>query len=358
VSQRYFITSHKDHQESTEPMFCFIGERLSLLPIIGIYPGWTTFDAQKADFALLENLRVAVEGFGIEVVHEEDCQRASSAQALTSSDVELAQSKLEGVPILRYRIEQPNSWQDVVGAHLASLDPTLKFSIMHAVRLDALYLDVFPVMRGVPYRDFDHITLPNGSNDQTVTTLWASTQEPWKDFSTGGIFDSMCKVINGNLRQGNPGKLQASDVDDLTSEVMMHVVNEYASRPTYSLRSLCKLKSQAVLRDFRRRKPIRYLTDSSLLSVCGALSTTEVEESIDEQAIKAAITQALEELPTTYRNILTVRFVDQLTLPQIAAKFGIARSTVCAHLGRALDKLRRMPTIQSLGPVNGNDQPH
>ncbi len=79
-------------------------------------------------------------------------------------------------------------------------------------------------------------------------------------------------------------------------------------------------------------------------------SAREIEEEFDVQKTAALIRDRIPELPDTYRDVITMRYVDGLTPKEIAALIGISENVVSVRIHRGTHKLREIcsdtvPTI-------------
>jgi RNA polymerase sigma-70 factor (ECF subfamily) len=66
-----------------------------------------------------------------------------------------------------------------------------------------------------------------------------------------------------------------------------------------------------------------------------------VLDGIMERERTGRLAQALELLPVTHREVLTLRFEEEMKLKEIAEVIGMPLSTVKTRLRRALDRLRK-----------------
>jgi RNA polymerase sigma-70 factor (ECF subfamily) len=86
------------------------------------------------------------------------------------------------------------------------------------------------------------------------------------------------------------------------------------------------------------------------------VATDEDLERIDEllagEAASGALSAALEELPADQRDVILLRYVDELADPVIAARLGVSAEVVRARASRGLRRLRGDP---QLGPLVDED---
>lgn len=71
-------------------------------------------------------------------------------------------------------------------------------------------------------------------------------------------------------------------------------------------------------------------------------SVHELEESLDEEVLLASIRERIPELPDTYREALTMRYVDGFTPKEIATMINVSENVVSVRLHRGVLKLRTL----------------
>ena len=91
--------------------------------------------------------------------------------------------------------------------------------------------------------------------------------------------------------------------------------------------------------DFQRRKKCETLDEAVELSAA-APGVSALDE-IFRQERDAEVQDALARLPAIHREVLLLRFQEELPLPEIAAVVGVPVSTVKSRLYRALEALRQ-----------------
>ncbi|HEY4513706.1 MAG TPA: RNA polymerase sigma factor [Candidatus Paceibacterota bacterium] len=69
-------------------------------------------------------------------------------------------------------------------------------------------------------------------------------------------------------------------------------------------------------------------------------SVRDREELMDENALVETIRTRIDELPTQYRDVLVLRFVDGLSPGEIASMIGVSGNVVSVRIHRGLAKLR------------------
>lgn len=71
-------------------------------------------------------------------------------------------------------------------------------------------------------------------------------------------------------------------------------------------------------------------------------SVRELEDSIDEREALEMIRGRIPDLPDTYREVITLRYVDGFTPKEIAAMTGISENVVSVRIHRGTHKLREL----------------
>lgn len=71
-------------------------------------------------------------------------------------------------------------------------------------------------------------------------------------------------------------------------------------------------------------------------------SVRETEETYDEAAMLKEIRAHIPDLPDTYRDVITMRYIDGLTPKEIASLMGISENVVSVRLHRGTHKLREL----------------
>ncbi len=71
-------------------------------------------------------------------------------------------------------------------------------------------------------------------------------------------------------------------------------------------------------------------------------SVRETEESFDEVRMLAEIRAHIPELPDTYRDVITMRYIDGLSPKEISTMIGISENVVSVRIHRGTHKLREL----------------
>ena len=149
----------------------------------------------------------------------------------------------------------------------------------------------------------------------------------------GLLYDRYARMVHGILLCRVPPR----DVDDLVQEVFLLVL-----RQLHSLRDISRFGAwlSAVTRNrandyYRKASPVDRATHP------GAEEQAESRTNDHTLAQQAAMTLAvLRTLPDTYRESLTLRLVEGMTGPEIAARMGLTHGSVRVNLHRGMQMLR------------------
>lgn len=146
-----------------------------------------------------------------------------------------------------------------------------------------------------------------------------------------------------------------ADAEDITQDVLIQ-----ALRSLHRLREADKFKPWLFsiatnrIRDFRRRGRFRSLFDS-LLGGAGDDPQREEEaepsgpqEELERRDFWKQVGGALDRLPHMEREVLVLRFFEQMEIKEIADALGKGESTVKTHLYRALKKFQTDEAVRGL----------
>ena len=110
---------------------------------------------------------------------------------------------------------------------------------------------------------------------------------------------------------------------------------------------LYRILNNLIIDEYRKHK--QSSLDEMLESDTGELeakmshgSVRESEEELDEQALLEKIRARIPELPDTYREVITLRYVDGFTPKEIASMIGVSENVVSVRLHRGTLKLRAL----------------
>jgi RNA polymerase sigma-70 factor (ECF subfamily) len=158
--------------------------------------------------------------------------------------------------------------------------------------------------------------------------------------STRWLYESVAGRVCGYLRVHG-----AADPDDLTSEVFLRVFDHLDSfhGDEDGYRSwVFTIAHRLLIDDHRRRARLRETVELS-----GRMRETVPGGDAEADALRAVGRRSVEEVLDTLvpdqRDVLTLRFVGDLTVEQIADALGKSTGAVKATQRRALAALRRQP---------------
>lgn len=134
----------------------------------------------------------------------------------------------------------------------------------------------------------------------------------------------------------------ASDVDDLVQEAILRVLDAHASTPLRSpkaylyvvARNLALMKARS--QHARNTGSLEEIDAGSLLD-----DATDVPEAVARTQELEMLTQAIQQLPTRCRQVLTLRKIYGMSQQETAAELGIAEHTVEIHAAVGLKKINR-----------------
>src|SRR6184192_1548350 len=153
----------------------------------------------------------------------------------------------------------------------------------------------------------------------------------------GLLYDRYARMVHGILLCRVPPR----DVDDLVQEVFLLVL-----RQLHSLRDISRFGAwlSTITRNrandyFRKARPVDRAADPE----AGEQAESRANDHVIEQ--EAVMTMAvLRTLPETYRESLTLRLVEGMTGPEIAARLGLTHGSVRVNLHRGMRMLRERLT--------------
>ena len=149
----------------------------------------------------------------------------------------------------------------------------------------------------------------------------------------GMLYDRYARMVHGILLCRVPPR----EVDDLVQEVFL-----LALRKLDSLREISRFGAwlSTITRNrandyYRKAKPEDRVTDPDAEELAESRTNDHVAE--QEAAMTLAV---LRMLPETYREPLTLRLVEGMTGPEIAARMGLTHGSVRVNLHRGMQMLR------------------
>ncbi len=127
------------------------------------------------------------------------------------------------------------------------------------------------------------------------------------------------------------------DYDDIVQESYERLLRaQAAGQVRYAKALLFTTARNAALDFFRRRRvlPMEAVTDFKELSVLE--EQPGVAERVDQQHELEVLTDAMRALPDRCRQVLMLRYLDNLSYKEIAAQLGISPETVKVHMAKGM----------------------
>ncbi len=110
---------------------------------------------------------------------------------------------------------------------------------------------------------------------------------------------------------------------------------------------LYRILNNLIIDEYRKRKSSSL--DEILEDDMGAFEArmaeggrSETETELDEKILGTRIRERLQELPTMYREAVTMRFVDELSPKEIAELLGESENVISVRIHRGITKLRAL----------------
>ncbi len=171
-----------------------------------------------------------------------------------------------------------------------------------------------------------------------------------------GAFAELARLYQGPVfRLAFYRTRSRADAEDITQDVLLQ-----ALRSLYRLKEAEKFKPWLFsiaanrIRDFRRRGRFRSLFDTLLGSAGGEPPLEEEagdcgpQEALERREFWQQVGGALDRLPQMEREVLVLRFFEQMEIKEIASALGKGESTVKTHLYRALKKFQTDEAVRGL----------
>lgn len=124
---------------------------------------------------------------------------------------------------------------------------------------------------------------------------------------------------------------------------------------------LYRILNNLIIDEYRKKKSSSL--DEILENDTGAMearlsegSVRETEEEFDESRMFVQIRAHIPELPDTYREVITMRYIDGFTPKEIASMIGISENVVSVRIHRGTHKLREicLPAARGAAAQAGN----
>ena len=183
-----------------------------------------------------------------------------------------------------------------------------------------------------------------GADDALVSAARAGDRSAF-----GLLYDRYQRMVHGILLCRVP----PLDVDDLVQEVFL-----LALRQLHSLRDISRFGPwlSTITRNrandyYRKANPADRRTDAEAEEQAASRTNDHVVE--QEAAMTLAV---LSTLPETYRESLTLRLVEGMTGPEIAARMGLTHGSVRVNLHRGMHMLREKLVEKARGTGKGAER--
>lgn len=161
--------------------------------------------------------------------------------------------------------------------------------------------------------------------------------EEVKDMEYAALYQRYARRLYGFfLRQLNHDTQAAADA---THEVFLRVLEADASEKTHAALPYLFTIAYNLLRNRYRRQAY----ESNYLATLDRqpLETTDVELRLDRQTLLTALRQVLDELPPPLRLLFSLRYEEELTVPQVAQILAIPEGTVKSRLHKTMTIIRK-----------------
>jgi RNA polymerase sigma-70 factor (ECF subfamily) len=145
------------------------------------------------------------------------------------------------------------------------------------------------------------------------------------------------------------------DQDDVLQESYVRVLRARKAGLIKDTRAfLFTTARNAAIDLFRRRSRYEHveLTDVTQLPVLD--DTPQVGEALDHHQRQEMLAEALETLPDRCREVVRLRFQENLSYKQIAERLGITTDTVKVQLGRGVRRCAAFFSARNLSDCSGN----
>lgn len=154
------------------------------------------------------------------------------------------------------------------------------------------------------------------------------------------LFDRYREAIHRLLRQRLNG---AHDADDLLQETFVKVyVNLHRYDPAYTFGQWVYTIARNTLIDFVRKRQEDLPIDERFAAPASSAPTPE--ESVINLQQRNQIERSIERLPLRYRTLIRMRFFDEYSYEEIAAKLSLPLGTVKTQIHRARERMCRLIT--------------
>ncbi|PIR47682.1 hypothetical protein COV06_02245 [Candidatus Uhrbacteria bacterium CG10_big_fil_rev_8_21_14_0_10_50_16] len=132
------------------------------------------------------------------------------------------------------------------------------------------------------------------------------------------------------------------DAEELTAEVFLGAWTYLCQEAVSNINALLYKMARNKLADFYRTKK----EDVDLIAAVNIDDGTDTEADADVSAAHREVVAALKRLHSEYAQIVSMRYLDQLEIAEIAQALGKTRNNIRVTLHRAMAALKTQMTIQ------------
>lgn len=134
------------------------------------------------------------------------------------------------------------------------------------------------------------------------------------------------------------------DAEDLASKVFIKAWNYIsAGNKVDNMKAfLYRTASNSIIDFYRTSKHRKEIPTDDPLKIVDIPEEASFVAAIDHQFAVGEIRKVLDRLPEHYKDVVVLRYINDLTVPEIARTMEITENNVSVRLHRAIDKLREI----------------
>lgn len=134
------------------------------------------------------------------------------------------------------------------------------------------------------------------------------------------------------------------EAEDLASQVFLRAWDHLASgrRVTNVPGFLYRIASNLVVDFYRRRGNKREVSLDDPRTASDIPDAIDVPGEFDRDLTIKSVREKIHQLPDPYREVVVMKYINDLTVHEIAEVLGISENNVSVRLHRAIEKLRRL----------------
>ncbi|MFH1117698.1 MAG: sigma-70 family RNA polymerase sigma factor, partial [Pseudomonadota bacterium] len=179
---------------------------------------------------------------------------------------------------------------------------------------------------------------------QLVSECLSGSEEAWNDLYHGYV-----ALVRKTIQRKSV--LLPHDVDDLVQSTFLELVESvHGYDHSWSLaRFICVIAERTVAQEFRRRAaakrgggpaPVRYVEDYGETGIEMIPDSRLLEDAFAQAELKVLLRRGLGTLDPKCRELLRLRYVEQLPFKEIAELLGSREKSLSVQTRRCLDALR------------------